>query len=53
MVAALADGTADVAVEAAVASDTPYWRDNLRALEDEASEMQRLCGPPAQGVAGI
>ena len=40
---AAASATADVKQvwEAAVASDTPYWRDNLRALEDEASEMQR------------
>ena len=43
MAATDATGTADVKQvwEAAVASDTPYWRDNLRALEDEASEMQR------------
>jgi hypothetical protein len=35
--------TADVKQvwEAAVASDTPFWRDNLRALEEETSEMQR------------
>ena len=30
--------------EAAVSADTPYWRDHLRTLEDEAAEMNRTVG---------
>ena len=27
--------------EAAVASDTPYWRERLRELDDDATRMQQ------------